>query len=320
MTQLIDYVVGYFREDFHPGYYAAIAFFLAAAFTINFSTDFKLDVLNPTIREPIGFFYFVLFYGVAYYFAVFAWAWFHGSTSLLRSRAFWGVSGFAIASLALDNYSTNLPRAIVAAAQVPEPIRHWVGMCLWNLDRVFAIALPVLLFRRFIDRQPGWFYGLELRGFDWRPYVVMLGIMVPLITWASFQPSFLTTYPTYRTGSAEPWLGVSRAATFGVYEATYALRYVSIELFFRGFMVLGLERTLGRAVLMPMVTVYAFWHFGKPLPEAIGSIVAAYVLGVFALRSRSIVGGILVHVGAALAMEAAAYLQIFVFAPSTAAG
>ena len=36
-----------------------------------------------------------------------------------------------------------------------------------------------------------------------------------------------------------------------------------------GFLVLGLEKYLGRAVLVPMVTLYAFWHFGKPVPEAI---------------------------------------------------
>jgi membrane protease YdiL (CAAX protease family) len=141
----------------------------------------------------------------------------------------------------------------------------------------------------------------------------MLLVMVPLIGWASFRPDFLATYPTYRPGSAEAFLGVPEAATLGVYQVTYALRYVSIELFFRGFLVLGLERVLGRAVLMPMVTLYAFWHFGKPLPEAAGAIVAAYVLGVFALRSRSIIGGIIVHVGVAVAMEWAAYLQIFVF-------
>jgi membrane protease YdiL (CAAX protease family) len=78
--------------------------------------------------------------------------------------------------------------------------------------------------------------------------------------------------------------------------------------------VLGLEKHLGRAVLMPMVTLYAFWHFGKPIPEAVGSIFAGYVLGVFALRSRSIIGGTIVHVGVALAMDLAAYLQTFVFA------
>jgi hypothetical protein len=312
VKQLIDYVVGYLREDFHLGYYATVAVFLAAAFTLNFAVDFKLDVLNPTIRHPVGVLYFCLFYGCAYYFAAVTWAWFHPEAGLLRSRAFWATSSFVIVAMALDNYSTNLPGPLVASMALPEPVEGWVRQCLWNLDRMAAIAIPVVLFRRFVDRESGAFYGLRRSGLDWRPYVVMLLIMVPLIAWASFQPAFLATYPTYRPGEAEAWLGVSHATTIGVYEVTYGLRYVAIELFFRGFLVLGLEKHLGRAVLMPMVTLYAFWHFGKPIPEALGSVVAGYVLGVFALRSRSIVGGIIVHVGVAIAMDLVAYLQTYV--------
>jgi hypothetical protein len=314
VKQLIDYVVGYFREDFHLGYYAAIGLFLLAAFIFNFTVEFKLAILNPTLRHPVGVLFFCLFYGCAYYFAVFAWAYFHGDGRLLRSRSFWAISAFVIGSMALDNYSMNLPGMLVAALEIPEPVRYWVRKCVWNLDRTIVIAIPVVVFRRFVDRQPGAFYGLIWDGFDWRPYATMLLIVLPLIAWASFQPSFLATYPSYRPGSAEAFLSFSHPTTFGAYEATYALRYVSIELFFRGFLVLGLEKYLGRAVLMPMVTLYAFWHFGKPIPEAVGSIFAGYVLGVFALRSRSIIGGIIVHVGVALAMDLAAYLQTFVFA------
>ena len=311
MKQLFEYVVGYFREDFHPGYYASVGLFLAAALTANFAVDFKLKILNPTIERPIGILYFFLFYGFAYYFAAFGWAYFHRDGRLLRSRAFWGISVFILGSMALDNYSTSLPGTLVTALGIPDPVWYWVERCLWNLDRAIAIAIPVIVFRRLVDRQPGAFYGLTREGFDWRPYATMLLVMVPLIAWASFQPAFLHTYPSYRAGSAEAFLSLSHRTTFGVYEITYALRYVSIELFFRGLLVIGLEKHLGRAVLMPMVTLYAFWHFGKPIPEAIGSIFAGYVLGVFALRSRSILGGIIVHVGVALAMDLAAYLQTF---------
>jgi hypothetical protein len=313
VKQLIEYVVGYFREDFHLGYYATIGIFLLVAFTLNFAVDFKLAILNPTIRHPVGILYFCLFYGCAYYFAAFAWAYFHGDRRLLRSRSFWAISAFVIGSMALDNYSTNLPGMLVTALGIPEPVQYWAERCVWNLDRTIAIAIPVIVFARLVDRQPGAFYGLTREGFDWRPYASMLLVMLPLIAWASFQPAFLATYPIYRAGTAEAFLSVSHLTTFGAYETTYAMRYVSIELFFRGLLVIGLEKHLGRAVLMPMVTLYAFWHFGKPIPEAIGSIFAAYVLGVFALRTRSIIGGIIVHVGVALAMDLAAYLQTFVF-------
>jgi len=309
LKQLIEYLKEYLEDDFHFGYYLTIAVFLAISFTLNFSLDFKREILNPTLASPLGILYFAAFYAFAYYFAVFAAAYFGRDAQLLRSPAFWGVTSFAIFAMALDNYSTNLPKLFVTALDLPAPVVYWVWKCVWNLDRVMALVLPILVYRRFIDDRPGGFYGLTLRGFDARPYVFMLLVMLPLIAWASFRPAFLDTYPDYRAGRAEAFLEISRLATYGVYEASYALRYVAIELFFRGFLLLGLERILGRAALMPMVTLYAFWHFGKPVPEAIGSIFAGYILGVIALRTRSIVGGILVHVGVALGMDLAAYLH-----------
>jgi len=309
VKQLLDYLKEYLKEDFHFGYYLTIAVFLAITFTLNFSLDFKREILNPTLASPLGILYFAAFYGFAYYFAVFAAAFFGRDAELLRSPAFWGVTAFAIFAMALDNYSTNLPKLLIAALDLPEPVVPWVGRCVWNLDRVLALMLPILVYRRFIDDRPVGFYGLNFRGFDARPYVFMLLVMAPLVAWASFQPAFLDTYPDYRAGRAEAYLGISQVVTYGVYEASYALRYVAIELFFRGFLLLGLERFLGRAALMPMVTLYAFWHFGKPVPEAIGSIFAGYILGVIALRTRSIVGGIIVHVGVALGMDLAAHLH-----------
>jgi len=288
VKQLLEYLKEYLKEDFHFGYYLTIAVFLAITFTLNFSLDFKREILNPTLTSPLGILYFAAFYGFAYYFAVFAAAFFGRDAELLRSPVFWGVTAFAIFAMALDNYSTNLPKLLIAALDLPEPVVPWVGRCVWNLDRVLALMLPILVYRHFIDDRPGGFYGLSIRGFDARPYVFMLVVMAPLVAWASFQPAFLDTYPDYRAGRAEAYLGISQAVTYGVYEASYALRY---------------------AALMPMVTLYAFWHFGKPVPEAIGSIFAGYILGVIALRTRSIVGGIIVHVGVALGMDLAAHLH-----------
>ncbi len=44
-------------------------------------------------------------------------------------------------------------------------------------------------------------------------------------------------------------------------------------------------------------------HFAKPMPEATAAIVAGLVLGVMALRSKSFVPGVFLHVGVALTMD-----------------
>jgi membrane protease YdiL (CAAX protease family) len=84
---------------------------------------------------------------------------------------------------------------------------------------------------------------------------------------------------------------------------------VGIELLFRGFMVIGMASVLGRAAVVPMVVTYCFLHFGKPAGEAVSSIFGGFILGVIAYETRSIWGGIIIHVGIAWAMELAAYWQ-----------
>jgi aryl-alcohol dehydrogenase-like predicted oxidoreductase len=44
------------------------------------------------------------------------------------------------------------------------------------------------------------------------------------------------------------------------------------------------------------------WH-GKPLPETLGAIGAGLILGTIAMRTKSIWGGVLIHVGVAMTMD-----------------
>ena len=60
---------------------------------------------------------------------------------------------------------------------------------------------------------------------------------------------------------------------------------------------------------MAMVVPYALLHIHKPFPEAMGSIVAGLVLGMLALKTRSIWPGLVVHGGVALAMDWFALLR-----------
>ena len=174
---------------------------------------------------------------------------------------------------------------------------------------MLALGGPAWIFWRVMQRDLPHFYGLQWRGFHARPYLLMLTLMIPPIVWASFQENFLSVYPLLRPAVAERVHGWPTGLAFGLHEVFYAMRFISVEIFFRGFLVLGLVRWFGRATLLPMIVLYAVWHFGKPFPEALGSIFGAYVLGLLALRTRSIAGGILLHMGIALLMDLAAFVQ-----------
>jgi membrane protease YdiL (CAAX protease family) len=52
-----------------------------------------------------------------------------------------------------------------------------------------------------------------------------------------------------------------------------------------------------------MMVPYCMIHFGKPMPETLGAILAGIVLGTLSLKSRSIFLGILIHYSVAIAMD-----------------
>ncbi len=141
-------------------------------------------------------------------------------------------------------------------------------------------------------------YGLRLP----RPsrhlwvYPAMFAAMLVPLWWASGTQSFLRTYPFYPYARVAPGLWL-------LFEASYALQFLTLEFFFRGFLVLGLRRHLGEAAILVSMVPYCMIHFQKPFPETLGAIVAGLVLGFLSLRTGSVLGGVAVHWSVALTMD-----------------
>ncbi len=188
--------------------------------------------------------------------------------------------------------------------------RYYLLKHVGNLKRTL-LYLPVLLAMQLIyDRQLNGLYGISRKGFNGMPYLIMLAIVFPGIVWASFQPDFLRAYPSLKLQYVKGLYGQSDTVLFLGYELTYALRFVAVEIMFRGALVLGLARLLGKDAILPMAATYCYLHFGKPMGETISSIFGGYILGVIALHSRSILGGCFIHIGVAWLMDFTALLQI----------
>lgn len=130
-------------------------------------------------------------------------------------------------------------------------------------------------------------------------YLVMLAVIAPFVVGASFFESFQRKYPFYKLDEGEslwPW--------FIAWELLYAMQFVALEMFYRGFIVHGLKPRLGYASIFVMMIPYMMIHFGKPLPECVGSIIAGFALGSMSLATGAIWGGALLHVIVAWAMDA----------------
>jgi len=174
-------------------------------------------------------------------------------------------------------------------------------------SRLVLVAIPLALLWRLQPSQES-FWGLTTRNFQWKPYLLMLLAMAPLIVFASTQGDFLAAYPKVKqVAFIEPY--VQHAWPYRLlFEMSYGLDFVTIELFFRGFLVFAFVRYAGPDAIVPMAAFYCSIHFGKPLFECISSFFGGMLLGIVSYRTRSILGGFMVHVGIAWMMELGGYI------------
>lgn len=132
-------------------------------------------------------------------------------------------------------------------------------------------------------------------------YAVLFAPVGALVVIFSGFPDFLQQYPFYKDQTG--WIDLL------AWELAYGIQFFCLEFFFRGFMLRGFASELGSMAVLVMAIPYCMIHFGKPLPECLGSIIAGTVLGVLALDTRSIWGGVTIHVAVAWAMDFAALGQ-----------
>ncbi|MEL7002743.1 MAG: CPBP family intramembrane glutamic endopeptidase [Bacteroidota bacterium] len=307
MKKILGYLKAHVREDFSLRYYAAIALFLAICLSINYYLDFEDSIIDSYYGNPIRIVYFFLFYGFAYYGATMIIVVFKKKSNLLRSQEFWVKSLFILAIIALDggfHYHTNW-----VDEAYPREMLYFASKVAKNAINIFTMIIPMVAFYYLYDRELKNFYGLTRKNFDIKPYAIMIAIMIPIIFSASFIDNFNKFYPIYKANRAHLYLEVDEWVPAMIYELFYGWNFLTIELAFRGFMIIGLAKVMGRDVVIPMVATYCFYHFGKPEGEAISSIFGGYILGIIALESRNVWGGVIIHVGIAWMMEFFAWVR-----------
>jgi membrane protease YdiL (CAAX protease family) len=129
-------------------------------------------------------------------------------------------------------------------------------------------------------------------------------VMIPLVLFFSTTSSFQQRYPFYELRPGE-----KTVPDFLLWEMLYFLQFFSLEFFFRGFLLHGLKNRFGFYSILVMTIPYCMIHFGKPMPETLGAIIAGLLLGVLSLKSRSILLGVAIHYSVALSMDLCALWQ-----------
>lgn len=305
-----------------PGLYVATAAWVGLLITINYAVDLENTVIDAQPFSPWRPVWYIGLYGSAYYGAFWLWSRFHHRADIWRTSRFWLHTGVAL--VVYSYYASFNGYADLARRIEDYRLFYYVHRCLGNLHSILTIVFPLALYYWLVDKQQNGFYGMQPKRKGLRVYLVLLLLMVPIIILAAQQPDFLKAYPTYRDTGAHDVLNVPKWLTVLGYELAYGWDFVPTELLFRGFLVIGLSRILQAASpaahptssnltvpgpVLPMIVWYVTIHFGRPLGETVSSLFGGYILGVLALSTRSIWGGLFIHIGIAWLMELAAFLK-----------
>lgn len=311
MKKFLGYFTNFHRSYFNLGMYSAVFLFIAALITFNYSFGIKESDFTKVLGANYRL-YKYLFNQIVAYYGVLLILWLFNRDKIENKVQFWVKSLFVLAIIAFDrSFMSLIGRSIL---ELFHPMTYqFFFKVLANLNGFVSIVVPLLMLKLTFDRHTGeGLYGLSFRKVDWKAYGLMFLLMIPVIFCATLLPSIINYYPTYKRVGGDLFANyyqLSEWISVVVYETAYLTDFLNTELFYRGFLIIGLSKLLGKNVVLPMVAAYAAIHFGKPLGETISSVFGGYILGVIALYSRNIWGGVFLHGGIAFLMEFFAYIR-----------
>ncbi|MBS3966643.1 MAG: CPBP family intramembrane metalloprotease [Truepera sp.] len=173
-------------------------------------------------------------------------------------------------------------------AGVPRSLEAALATIGWALLLLLIVPLVVLL----ACREPWREFGLGLGDvrFGAGATALLALLVVPGLALGARLPEIQATYPW-----PGAWAGAS-VTNLLLWVLLYAAYYVAYEFFFRGFMLHTLKPLWGvKAAVWLQAVASALIHLGKPLPEMLLAIPFGFIFAVLAIRSRSLLWPILLH-------------------------
>jgi membrane protease YdiL (CAAX protease family) len=152
-------------------------------------------------------------------------------------------------------------------------------------ELIYYLLVPLvagwLLFR---DRP--WDYGIRLG--RWKSSIILtaacLAAMALILYEVGKMPEFRSYYHMYTIDWSELLLDA-------------ALYFFAWEFLFRGYMLFGLEKSIGKSAIFVQAIPFVLLHIGKPFLEMLACIPCGFILGYVAYRTRSFLPCFIIHFG-----------------------
>jgi membrane protease YdiL (CAAX protease family) len=152
-------------------------------------------------------------------------------------------------------------------------------------ELIYYLLVPLaagwLLFR---DRPQD--YGLRVGRWKWAIVVApaCLAAMAVILYGVTKLPDFQSYYQRYAADWSDLLLDT-------------ALRMFAWEFLCRGYMLFGLERSIGKNAIFVQAIPFVLLHLGNPFLETLACIPGGFIFGYIAYRARSFLPCFVIHFG-----------------------
>jgi membrane protease YdiL (CAAX protease family) len=143
------------------------------------------------------------------------------------------------------------------------------------------LAAGLLLFR---DKP--WDYGIRIG--RWKSLIVLTAVCLAAMALILYEAGKMPEFRSYYHLDTIDWSELL---------LNTALYMFAWEFLFRGYMLFGLEKSIGKGAIFVQAIPFVLLHLGKPFLETLFCIPGGFILGYVAYRTRSFLPCFIIHFG-----------------------
>jgi membrane protease YdiL (CAAX protease family) len=184
-------------------------------------------------------------------------------------------------------YDLNLV-AVVSISTLVFVLKHYYSLNIdfpRATDLIYYLLIP-LAAGWVLFRDKPWDYGMRIG--RWKSSIILtlvcLAGMALILYGVSKMPEFRSYY--HKSDIDWPELLLDKA-----------LYYFAWEFLFRGYMLFGLEKSIGKSAIFVQTIPFVLLHLSKPFLETLACIPGGFIFGYVAYKTRSFLPCFIIHFG-----------------------
>ena len=187
----------------------------------------------------------------------------------------------------LRGYDLNL-LAVVIISTLVLVLKHYYPLSIdfpRATELIYYLLVPLAAGWLFFRDKPT-DYGIRIG--HWKSSIILTAVCLAAVTLILYGASKMPEFRSYYSGYATDWSKLLIDA---------ALFMFAWEFLFRGYMLFGLEKSIGKSAIFVQAIPFVLGHLGKPFLETLACIPGGFILGYVAYRTRSCLPCFVIHFG-----------------------